>query len=65
MIKTTFKIVKHNDGWVYETNGAYSQSFRTRDAARQAARLAASAASATTPLPGEDKEEEEWFDDTG
>jgi len=64
MIKTFFKVVKHDDGWVYEANGAYSQSFRTREAARKAARMAASEASATTSLPREDNDEE-WFDDTG
>lgn len=64
MIKITFKIVKHDDGWVYEANGAHSQSFRTREAARKGARLAASAASATTPLPREGKDGE-WYDDTG
>jgi Uncharacterized protein conserved in bacteria (DUF2188) len=64
MIKTSFKIVKHDDGWVYEANGAHSQSFRTREAARKAARLAASAASETTPLRREDKDGE-WHDDTG
>jgi len=61
MIKTTFKVVKHDDGWVYEANGAQSQRFRTREAARKAARLAASE---TTTLPREDKGGE-WFDDTG
>jgi uncharacterized protein DUF2188 len=61
MIKTTFKIVKHDDGWVYEANGAHSQSFRTREAARKAARFAASA---TTPFPREDKDGE-CYDDTG
>jgi hypothetical protein len=59
-----FKIVKHDDGWVYEANGAHSQYFRTREAARKAARLAASAASATTLLSHEDKEGE-WYDNSG
>ena len=64
MMKTTFKVVKHDDGWVYEANGAHSQSFRTREAARKAARLAARAASETTPLPRGDKGGER-YDDTG
>ena len=59
----TFKIVKHDDGWVYEANGTLSQHFRTREAARKAARLAASAASETAPLSHQNKEE--WYDDTG
>ena len=64
MNKITFKIVKHDDGWVYEANGAPSQSFRTREAARKAARLAASAASETTLLSHEDKGGE-WYDNSG
>jgi Uncharacterized protein conserved in bacteria (DUF2188) len=64
MNKITFKIVKHDDGWVYEANGARSQSFRTREAARKAARLAASAGMETTLLSHEDKNDE-WYDDTG
>jgi hypothetical protein len=63
MNKITFNIVKHDDGWVYEANGALSHNFRTREAARKAARLAASAASETTPLSHENKEER--YDDTG
>jgi hypothetical protein len=64
MSKIIFKIVKHDDGWVYEANGAHSQHFRTREAARKAARLAASAASETTLLSHEDKEGE-WYDNSG
>jgi hypothetical protein len=64
MNKVTFKIVSRDDGWVYETNGALSQKFRTREAARKAAKLAASAVSRTTPLAHENKDEE-WHDDTG
>jgi hypothetical protein len=63
MNKITFKIVKHDDGWVYEADGALSQSFRTREAARKAARLTASAAGEITPLSHKNKEER--YDDTG
>jgi Uncharacterized protein conserved in bacteria (DUF2188) len=63
MNKIIFKIVKRDDGWVYEANGALSQHFRTREAARKAARSAASAAGETTPLSHENKGE--WYDDTG
>jgi hypothetical protein len=63
MNKLNFKIVKHDDGRVYQANGALSQNFPTREAARKAARLAASAASETTPLSHENQEE--WYDDTG
>jgi len=64
MNKVIFKMVRHDDGSVYETNGALSRNFRTREAARKAAKLAASAASQTIPLSHENKDEE-WYDDTG
>jgi hypothetical protein len=64
MSKVTFKIVKDDDGWAYEANGAHSQYFGTREAARTAARLAASTASATTLLSHEVKDSE-WDDNSG
>jgi Uncharacterized protein conserved in bacteria (DUF2188) len=42
MSKITYKVVKHDGGWAYEANGTYSEPFPTRDAARKAAKLAAS-----------------------
>jgi hypothetical protein len=41
MSKVTYKVTKHEGGWAYEVNGTFSERFRTRDAARKAARLAA------------------------
>ena len=41
MNKITYRVVKHDGGWAYEANGRYSEQFRTREAARKAARLAA------------------------
>jgi len=64
MNKITFKIVKHDDGWAYEANGGHSQYFRTREAARTAARLAAGATRETTPRCHED-EGREWYDNSG
>ena len=67
MSKITYRVVKHNGGWAYETDGTCSQQFRTRDAARQAARLAAAghaSAYATTPRTSE-SEEGQWHDDSG
>ena len=64
MGKITFKIVKRDDGWAYEANGAHSQYFRTREAAREAARLAAVAARETTLRCHEDKGGE-WYDNSG
>ncbi len=41
MNKVTYKVIKHDGGWAYEANGTFSEPFRTRDAARKAASLAA------------------------
>jgi hypothetical protein len=41
MSKVIYKIVKHDGGWAYEVNGTFSEPFRTHDAARRAARIAA------------------------
>jgi len=41
MDKVIYKVVKHDGGWAYEANGTYSEPFRTREAARKAAKLAA------------------------
>jgi hypothetical protein len=37
----TYRIIKHDGGWAYEANGTYSERFQTREAARDAAKLAA------------------------
>jgi hypothetical protein len=42
MSKMTYRVLKHDGGWAYEANGTYSESFPTREAARRAAKLAAS-----------------------
>jgi hypothetical protein len=49
MSSVIYKVVKHDGGWAYEANGTYSEPFRTREAARRAAKLAASEQAA----PGE------------
>ncbi|MCB5945226.1 DUF2188 domain-containing protein [Acidocella sp. KAb 2-4] len=36
-----YKIVPHDGGWAYTLNGAFSETFRTHDAALKAARRAA------------------------
>jgi hypothetical protein len=53
MTKIVYKIVRHDSGWAYQANGTFSETFRTRDEARRAARLAArelSARSESTPI---------------
>jgi hypothetical protein len=42
MDRITYKVVKHDGGWAYEANGTFSEPFPTREAARKAAKLAAS-----------------------
>lgn len=49
MSKVVYKVVEHDGGWAYEANGTYSEPFPSRDAARQAARVAAS----EQTVPGE------------
>jgi hypothetical protein len=65
MNRITYRVVKHDGSWAYEANGTYSEQFRTRDAARKAARLAAIAQPAgngTAPSSHEDKSGQ-WCDD--
>jgi hypothetical protein len=52
MNKTPYRVVRHDGGWAFEANGTRSTGFRTREAARNAARLAAGPHSAgkTAPL---------------
>jgi hypothetical protein len=67
MNKITYRIVRHDGGWAYETNGTYSEQFPTREAARKAARVAAAehpSAYAATRRISEDKDAQ-WFDDSG
>jgi hypothetical protein len=42
MNRVTYKVVKHDSGWTYEANARHSETFRTREEARTAAKLAAS-----------------------
>lgn len=41
MTKITYHIVRHDDGWAYQVNGVYSETFPTHDMAREAARRVA------------------------
>jgi hypothetical protein len=53
MSKITYRVVKHDGRWAFGANGTYSEQFQTREAARKAARLAATAQAAAneiTPL---------------
>jgi hypothetical protein len=65
MSKIVYKVIKHDGGWAYQANGTYSETFRTREAARQAAKLAASEQSTrgeTTAINYED-EKGKWHDE--
>ena len=57
MSNIIYKVIKHDGGWAYEANGTFSERFATREAARRAAKLAASEQSEpgeTTPISYED-----------
>lgn len=41
MVKVVYNIVQHDGGWAYQVDGAYSETFRSHDAARAAAERAA------------------------
>jgi hypothetical protein len=41
MAHVTYHIVEHDGGWAYKLGDVFSETFRTRDAAIQAARSAA------------------------
>jgi hypothetical protein len=59
MSKLVYKVVKHDGGWAYEALGTFSETYRTREAARTAARLAAaeqSSVEAPTPIEYEDEQ---------
>ena len=38
MTRNTYSIVEHDGGWAYKVGTTYSETFRTRDEARSAAR---------------------------
>jgi len=60
MIHITYKIVRHEDGWAYTVNGAFSESFPTHAEALEAARRA----SAEQRQPG-NTEAIEFEDESG
>jgi hypothetical protein len=41
MTHVTYEIVQHDDGWAYRVDGVYSETFRSHDAAKLAAKRAA------------------------
>ena len=40
MSKIAYRVVRHEGGWAFEANGTFSEIFRTREQAREAARVA-------------------------
>jgi hypothetical protein len=58
MVKVTYEIVEHDGGWAYRSNGVYSETFPSHDAARKAAERAAQEQHVpgnTTAISWEDK----------
>jgi hypothetical protein len=41
MAHVTYEIVEHDGGWAYRVDGVFSETFKTHDAAKGAARRAA------------------------
>ena len=41
MSRVVYKIVRHGEGWAYQVEGTFSETFPDHDAARSAARTAA------------------------
>ena len=66
MSKITYKVVKHEGAWAYEANRSYSVPFPTRDAARKAAKLAASEQPTLgkPTLISSEEEKEHWHNET-
>ena len=60
MSHVTYKIVRHEDGWAYTVDGAFSESFPTHAEALEAARRAA----AEQRVPGQ-TETVEYEDEKG
>ena len=60
MVHVTYKVVRHEDGWAYSVDGAFSESFPTHAEALEAARRAA----AEQRLPGQ-SETIEYEDEHG
>ncbi len=64
MNKSTYRVVRHEGGWAFEANGTHSQGFRTREAARKAAKMAA-AERTVGVAPSISHEKVTWQDDSG
>jgi hypothetical protein len=63
--KVTYEIVEHDGGWAYRVDGAFSETFRSRDEARSAAERAAreqSVGGDTTGISYEDSRGK-WHDE--
>jgi hypothetical protein len=60
MTKIVYRIVEHDDGWSYQVDGVFSETFPSHDAARRAAQRAA----AEQHMPGETRSIS-WEDEKG
>lgn len=64
MNKAAYKVVRHNGTWALVANGMYFKAFRTREAARNAARSASGEYAASEIAPTSNSEAT-WQDDSG
>jgi len=60
MSHVVYKVVRHDDGWAYQSDGVFSEAFPTHKAALQAARRVAT----EQRVPGR-TEAIEWEDENG
>ena len=66
MAKVVYQVVEHDGGWAYTSNGVFSETFPSHDAARAAAERAA----AEQQVPGRTEEiqyedgQGEWHNET-
>ncbi len=60
MTKVNYEIVEHDGGWAYKVKGVFSEPFPTKEAAEQAAELAAR----EQTIPGS-SQDIEFQDNTG
>ncbi|MGB7034106.1 MAG: DUF2188 domain-containing protein [Xanthobacteraceae bacterium] len=60
MVKVTYRVVPHEDGWAYQVDGVFSEAFPTHEAARKAAQQAAQ----EQHVPG-DTRTISWEDENG
>ena len=65
MVKITYEIVEHDGGWAYKSDGTFSETFRSHEAALAAAQNAAAEQQVSGETDGISYEDKEgvWHDE--